>query len=128
MHAGTDRRRPQQFILRPGRNQPKQLRVELTSHRGRDLRGFLDGWLQPVEPRQQRALQRVRNRDRLRRAFQLVADARILQQIALENGLGQFLDEERHTVRLRDDLIEYEIRKPLAPRQPLDHRNAIAAR
>ena len=79
---------------------------EFPANRGRDL-GYLTGRRQPVEPGQQQLLERGRDRHGRQRPRERIVVALIPEQIGLEHGPRQLLDEQGHAVRLGDDLVEH---------------------
>ena len=81
----------------------------------------------PVEPGQQRLLQRGWDRHGRQRTRESVVVALVPEQIGLEHGPRQLLDEQRHAVRLCDDLVEHRGRQRLAAAQPLDHGRTLPA-
>ena len=85
---------------------------EFPANRGRDL-GYVAGRGQPVEPGQQRLLERGRDRHGRQRSRERVVVALIPEQIGLQHGPGQLLDEQGHAVGLGDDLVEH--RRQVAP-------------
>ena len=101
---------------------------ELAADGGTDLGDVLGRRIEPVEPGQQRALQRIGNGNPLERALELIMAADFAPDIFLEHRLGQFLDEQRHTVGPIDDLIEHEVGERLSGGELFDHRLTIAAR
>jgi hypothetical protein len=79
---------------------------EFPANSGRDL-GYLTGGSEPIEPGQQRLLERGRDRHRRQRPRERVVVALIPEQIGLQHGPRQLLDEQGHAVRLGDDLVEH---------------------
>jgi hypothetical protein len=75
---------------------------------------------QPVEPRHQQVMQARRDRERQRFPVEYVAIRLLAQQAALQNALGQFLDEQWHAVGAVDDLGDDLIGQCLAAGDPLD--------
>src|SRR3546814_5881191 len=69
--------------------------AELPADAGRHLRDLLDGG-EPVQAGHQRILQRGRDRQLRQRAGKREAMCRLPQPSRLDDGLRQFLDEERH--------------------------------
>ena len=88
-----------------GRHRGNQLVGELPSDRGADLRHILDR-AKPVEASHQRGLQRRRYGERRQRSVEHVAVRRLTQQPALEQRARQLLDEQRHAICVRKDLLD----------------------
>ena len=91
--------------LRHRRDRGDQLVAEFASNRRPDLGDLLHRH-EPIQPRHQRVSQRGRNGDRASEASILVVIAGLLQLARFENGLGQLLDKQRHTVGSGQDLLE----------------------
>ncbi len=100
---------------------------EFPSDRGPDLQNLACG-TEAVDARHQRGLQRGGNSERLRRLFEQIAIAGLLQLFAFEQGLGELFDEQRHPVGPVDDLIEQSARQFLAARDVADQRCPVALR
>ncbi len=98
---------------------------EFSTDDGADLR-HIPGRTQPVEARHQRGMQCRRHGERRQRSVQLVAVAGLAQQPALEQRPGQLLDEQRHAVRVREDLFEDGVRHLLAFGNAADEGDAVA--
>jgi hypothetical protein len=97
---------------------------EAAPHGGRELRHRLRR-AQPIQPRDQRILQRRRNGERGQRAGQLVLVVALAQQLGFEHRLRQLLDEEGAPVGVRDELLEHGGRQPFPGRQLRDHGHAV---
>jgi len=110
------------------RGQGREMREsELAPDHGAHL-GQLLGGRMPVEPGQQRVVQRVRDGQRWQRAEQLIVLAHVAQDAELENRLGELLDEQGDAVGAREDLVQQLGREPLAPGDLRDHGHRLAAR
>ena len=92
---------------------------ELAADHGGDLGHLLDR-REAVEAGHQRVVQGRRDRERRQRAGQLVAVAGVGEQAGFEHRLGQLLDEQRHAVGARHDLLEDLGRQRLAAGDALD--------
>ena len=57
----------------------------------------------------------------------IVAVARVAQQTRLQHRLGELLDEQRHAVGARHDLLQHLRRQRLAAGDPCHHRRAVDA-
>ncbi|HTR14420.1 MAG TPA: hypothetical protein VMI72_14495 [Roseiarcus sp.] len=112
--------------LRHLRGGADQFVGELAPEGRRDLRD-LARRRQAVEPSQQRGLQRggdrQRRHPRRRRAVPALA-----RDAAFDDGLRQFLDEQRHAVSPLDDLIGDNLRQSLAASDMGDHLAASSRR
>ena len=60
------------------------------------------------------------------RAGQLPPVDLVRELAALQHRLGELLQEQRHAVGLGDDLVKHRSRQCSAPREALDHGNAVA--
>ena len=98
---------------------------ELAADHGADLRHLLDRG-EAVEARHQRVVQGRRDRERRQRAGQLVAVAGIREQARFQHRLGQLLDEQRHAVGARHDLLDDLGRQRLVARDPCDQIRPLA--
>jgi hypothetical protein len=81
-----------------------------------------------IEPRQERLLERCRDRRRSNRTRCHVPVAGFYEQAALDHGLGQFLDEQRHAIGPIDDLVGDLLGQDLAAGDVRDHLGAQPAR
>ena len=100
---------------------------ELAPERRADLR-HLARRRQAIEPRQQRGVQRRRDRQRRHRPRHRVVIAGVREHAALEHGLGQLLDEQRHAVGALDDLVGDLLGQRLAAGHVRDHLGALPGR
>ena len=82
-----------------------QLVAELAPDRRPDLCDLLDR-LESVQPRHQRVPERGRDGNAMGGAHVFVMISYVLELARFEDGLGQFLDEQRHTIGLGKDLLE----------------------
>ena len=105
--------------LRQRNDGRKQLVIELAANAGADL-GHLLHRGEPIEARHQRVVQRRWYRQRRERPVENVAIAGVPEQSGFEHGFGQFLGEERHALRPRQDLLEHFRGQRLAAGDPLD--------
>ena len=87
--------------------------VEAAADDRRGLRHLLHR-LQPIEPRHQRVVQRRRDRQRAQRAVQVIRVRALAQHARFDDRLGHLLDEQRHAVGLRGDLVEQRLGQALA--------------
>ena len=101
--------------------------VEAAADDGGGLRHLLDR-LQPVEPRHQRVVQRGRDRQRAQGAVQVIGVRRLAQRARFEDRLGHLLDEQRHAVGPRGDLVEQRLGQALAAGDARDDRLRRRAR
>ena len=100
--------------------------AELAADHGGRLGHLLDRG-EPVETGHQRSLAGSPGWPRAGAApVELVAVAGIGEQAGLEHRLGQLLDEQRHAVGARDDLLEHLGRQRLVARDPFDHCSTLA--
>ncbi len=106
------------------RHAPQQCKRELAPQCRADLRDLAHR-LEPVEPRMQRGVQRLRDRERWERAEQFVAALGFADELALEHGPGQFLGEQRHPVGAREDLLDDRPRQRLVAGDLADQRLAV---
>ena len=111
---------------RQARHRGNQRVGEFASDRGADLRHVL-GRGEPVEARHQRGLQRRRYRERRQRSVEHVAVRHLTQQPALEQRAGQFLDEQRHAVGVRENLLDDGVGQRLVPGDAGNDAGAVAA-
>ena len=110
-----------QIALAQWRHRGQQRIGELAPDRRTDLRHLLDR-SEAVEARHQRVVQGRGNRERRQRVLLGVGD-----QPRFQHGLGQLLEEQRHAVGPRDDLVADLGRQCPTADQPLDHGRALAA-
>ena len=131
-HAGAEHearlRQPVQQLaqlgLRPPRNGSEQLVGELPADRGADL-GDLPGRAEPVQARHQGAMQGGRHGGaRQRRGGERSAHVGLLR-IGLDHRPGELLDEERHTRRALDDLLDHPARERRIARNALDQGRRV---
>jgi hypothetical protein len=101
-----------------------QLVGKLTPKRGCDLRNFSSG-RQSIEPGQKRGLERRWDRQRDDRPGHGVMVSGIGHPSALDDRLGQLLDEQRHTIRTINDLIGNLRGQCLASGYVRDHLGAM---
>ena len=94
-----------QLGFRPVGDRGEQLVAELAADHGADLRHLLDR-REAVEAGHQRVVQGRRDRERRQRPGQLVAIAGVREQARFQHRLGQLLDEQRHAVGARHDLLD----------------------
>ena len=99
--------------------------AELAADHGGGLRDFLDR-REAVEPGHQRVVQGRGDRKRRQGTGQLVTIAGIGQQARFQHRLGQLLDEQRHAVGARHDLLDDLRRQRLVARDPRDQIRALA--
>src|SRR5208282_4707785 len=112
--------RPTQLALRTRGYGSQQLVGEFSA----DYRGCLRHLFrarEPVEPRHQRVLQTRGNGERITSGF-------FAQQSALEQALGQFLDEQRNAVGTLDDAVEDFGRQTFAAGDAVDESGCVAPR
>ena len=93
--------------------------AELATDHGADLRDLLDR-REAVEARHQQVVQGRRDRERRQGAGQLVAIAGVREQARFQHRLGQLLDEQRHAVGARHDLLDDLGRQRLVAGDPRD--------
>jgi hypothetical protein len=79
---------------------------KLTPDHGSNLRDVLHRG-QAVEACDERGLQCGRDREWRQRSIELEPIACLAQHAALEDGLGQLLNKQRHTVSPRGDLVKH---------------------
>ena len=68
----------------------------------------------PVQARHQRSLQRRWNGERRQRSVEHVAPGGLTQWPALDQHARQLLEEQRHAIRMRKDLLDDRIGQRLA--------------
>ena len=95
-----------QMLFRPIGDRRKQLVRELAADDRPDLGDLLDR-REAVEAGHQRVVKRRRDRERRQWAGQLVAVAGVREQARFQHRLGQLLDEQRHAVGARHDLVQH---------------------
>ena len=100
---------------------------ELPSDGSADLRHFLDR-AKPIEPRNQRGLQRRRYGERRKRCVEHVASWASHATAPLSSSvLAQFLDEQRHAIGVRKNLLDDGVGQRLALGDAVDDAGAVAA-
>ena len=104
-----------------------QLMAEFPSDDRADLGNLLDG-TGAIQPGHQQIAQRGWYCYLAGVAGVLVAVACILEPAGFQDRLREFLEEERHSVGLGQDLPEQVIGQRLAAGQALNHRGALRAR
>ena len=114
-----------ELVVTQAADRGQQLVAELPADGRADL-GDLLHRRQPVEPRHQAVAQRRWDRQRRQRPVQDIAVRLLLQEAGLQHGLGQLLHEQRHAVRLVDDLVEDLGGQPLASCDLLGQGGALA--
>ena len=116
---------PPQRVLQPRiaecADRLEQLETEFAPDAGGCLRHLFHR-LQAIEPRHQRIVQRSGNGELLERCHQLEARRGPREAPGLQHGLGQLLDEQRHSVGPDSDLLNDGFGQVLAARQPIDDR------
>ena len=120
------RERALQRGIRQRADRREQLVRKLPADHRADLR-HLARRRQTIQPGHQRILERHWHRDGRQSSGDDVGVAFETQQAQLEQGLGQFLHEQRHAVGLGDHRIENTRRQPAAMCDPLDHLSALLA-
>ena len=113
-------------VIRHRRYRSQQFVRELTADARADLR-HLPHRRKTIQTRHERVMQRGGDGQVGQRPGQCIRPVGPGHQAALDHRLGQFLDEQRHAVRLRDDQTEYFLRKWHPARDPLDHGRRLAA-
>ncbi|MGB6447169.1 MAG: hypothetical protein WBF47_18700, partial [Xanthobacteraceae bacterium] len=119
---------PDQRVLQDGVRQAGDGGQHLVGKFASDGGADLQRRAEAVDARHQRGLKRTRNRQRLPGLIEHIAVAGLLQLLAFEHGLGEFLDKEGHAVVAIDDLIEQPTRKFLASGNVGDQRCPLALR
>jgi len=57
----------------------------------------------------------------------VMIDGGLAERSTFQHGIRQFLDEERHPVGVRENVLHYLLGKRLAPGHPQDQRRAVAS-
>ena len=116
-----------QFLLRTLRHRLDQLIGKLAAEHRADLRDLLRRRPEPVEPRHQRGMQGHRHRLRDERCSLQHRGPPVALRGAVQHRLGQFLDEERHSVGALDNLRD-DIRRQRSgvACEALHHHRAVA--
>ncbi len=109
------------FRLR--RHRREQLIAELAAHRGRDLHRIARARGQLIQLRGQQLAQRPRNIGAPLRGL----DCARAHDVPLGDRAGELLDEQRHAVGARDDVIEHRARQR-RPRGELGARERVDRR
>ena len=115
-----------QPLSRQRRHGTDQLVRELSSERGGDLRDIACR-RQAIEPRQERLLERCRDRQRSNRTRRHVPVASFYEQAALNHSLSQLLDEQWHAIGPIGDLVGDLLGQDLAAGDVRDHLGAQPA-
>ena len=87
--------------------------VEAAADDGGGL-GHLLHRLQAIEPRHQRVVQRCGDRQRAQRSVEVKRVGTLAQHARFDDRLRHLLDEQRHAVGPRGDLVEQRLRQALA--------------
>jgi len=120
------RKRIFQSLPRQSGDGVQQFVMEFATRDGADLCHLPDR-RQPIKTRHQRRVQRCRDRQSRQRTFENILAIPFPQQSAFQHRLGQLLDEQRHAIGARKDLVRYLLRQRLASRHPLDQCRARAS-
>ncbi len=108
-----------------GGHRGDQLVGELPSDCGADLRHVLDRG-EAIEARHQRSLQRRWNGEFRQRPVERIALVGLAEDAALDQRAGQFLDEQRHAICAREDLIDDRVGQRLVPGDAGNDAGAVA--
>ena len=95
----------------------------VSSETGTGLR-HLFSLAQTIEPGDQQPLQAIRDRECWQRAAKQISVVVLAQQAALQDGLDQLFDEQRHAIGMIDDVAVYLTWQPLAG-NPIGHGNDL---
>ena len=98
---------------------------ELAADHGADLSDFAHA-AEAIETGHEGVVQGRRDRERRQQAGELEMVARGDEQTRLQHHLGQLLDEQRHAVGARDDLLEDLGRQSPGAGDPRDHGQDLA--
>ena len=115
-----------QLVPRQPRDGVQQFVVKIAARDGTDL-CHLPHRCQPIKARHQRRLQRCWDRQSRQRTLENIMTVPFLQQPAFKHCFGQFLNEQRHAIGARKNLVHHLLRQCLAARYPLDQGRAVAS-
>ena len=116
-----------QLCLRQGGQGGDRAVVEAAADDRGGLGHLLDR-LQAIEPRHQRVVQRCGDRQRAQRSVEVKGVGTLAQHAQFDDRLGHLLDEQRHAVGPRGDLVEQRLRQALAAGGMRDDRLDRGAR
>ncbi len=105
-------------------HRPEQLEREFASDHRAHLRHFLAA-RESVEPRHQRSVQRTGNHHRGTPSGRVIVTVGV-GRAARQHGFGQLLDEQRHAVRVGDDLVAHRLGYARPAGHAVDQRIRLA--
>jgi len=100
--------------------------MEVATRDGADL-GDLPHRRQPIKPRHQRRVQCRRDPKRWQRTLEHIIPVPLLHHLTFQHRLGQLLDEQRHAIGARKNLVRHLLRQALAARHLFDQCRAVTS-